>query len=144
MVNNVLTFFKHIFTDDNNQSYKFSLPIANLNEKLINFEQAELWGQVCELRRQLIDKEHAVLDLQREKKELCREKFELELRLQSSRSERRIAYHPCGQCRPIDSCSCSAPAPLAGGDTRASTVNIQNCIFENSCRGRRKSTMNLC
>ncbi|XP_011297074.1 centrosomal protein of 135 kDa isoform X2 [Fopius arisanus] len=70
----------------------------------------ELWSQICDLKHQLNEKEIRVTELQREKRELCREKFELESRLQGCRN-RSSPCKVCNQCRSVGPCVCLTLPP---------------------------------
>lgn len=60
------------------------------------FQRNELWSQICELRAQMSEKEHSILKLMREKKELCQEKTSLENKLKSRHSSNSQNTCSCG------------------------------------------------
>ncbi|XP_058809079.1 centrosomal protein of 135 kDa [Phymastichus coffea] len=61
-------------------------------------EHDSLWSEICELRAQLSEKEHAISKLLREKKEVCQEKFNLENKLLMYQNQQRSSS-PCNHCR---------------------------------------------
>ena len=71
--------------------------------------------QTCELKRKLFEKERALAQLTREKKELCREKFNLEARLQGIKP---LQKRTCVSCSPCKLCDYSPSLP-SGGDVNA-------------------------
>ena len=60
-----------------------------------------MWLQICELRAQMSEKEHAMSKLLREKEELCQEKFNLENQLQNCHKQKTQSASPCNLCRHI-------------------------------------------
>ncbi|XP_046487529.1 centrosomal protein of 135 kDa isoform X1 [Neodiprion pinetum] len=95
---------------------------------LSNGDNADLWTQACELRRQLNEKEQAMAELQRENKALDREKFNLEARLQTSKTQQRRPCVPCSPyspCRPAGSCNCSTASPPSRGDASSTKAVVE-------------------
>ncbi|XP_023247970.1 centrosomal protein of 135 kDa [Copidosoma floridanum] len=61
-----------------------------------------MWSQICELREKMSEKEHAISKLLREKKDLCREKFDLENKLQTQQVTSSTYPCPCRRSLLID------------------------------------------
>nr|XP_012140543.1 PREDICTED: centrosomal protein of 135 kDa-like isoform X2 [Megachile rotundata] len=84
--------------------------IKDYNSKTMDKDHADLWTRIRELKLQLTEKESVVDELQREKQELYREKFNLETRLQSYKAEHKSSCRPCNVCKRSTSCNCALSA----------------------------------
>ncbi|XP_025602495.2 testis-specific gene 10 protein isoform X2 [Athalia rosae] len=95
---------------------------------LSNGDNADLWAQACELRRQLNEKEQVVAELQQERKALDREKFNLEARLHTSKNQQRrtcITCIPCSVSRPNVLGNFSTTSPLSGQDSDTTKAMLE-------------------
>jgi len=91
----------------------------------VNKLQADLWTQICELRRELGDKEQALSKAQRAKEELYHQKEDLEARLQTYKNQQRQTCTPCRSCslcKPARTCTCVSDPPISTGDLSATKV----------------------
>ncbi|XP_036150015.1 centrosomal protein of 135 kDa isoform X2 [Monomorium pharaonis] len=82
-------------------------------------DNADLWGRIYELKRELSDKEQALSKAHREKEELYHEKEDLETRLQTYKSQQRqicIPCRPCNLCNSVRTCTCTTDSPISSGD----------------------------
>ncbi|KAK0096267.1 hypothetical protein PV326_005918 [Microctonus aethiopoides] len=80
-----------------------------LNEKLdkaSDTENVELWSKICDLKHQLNEKEAQIAELQRDKRGLSREKFNLENRVQMTKPHSRSPCNYCKVCRSMNACIC--------------------------------------
>lgn len=86
--------------------------------------QADLWTRICELKRDLSNKEQALSKAHREKEELCHEKEDLEARLQTYKSQQRqcIPCRSCSLCKPVRICTCATDSPISSGDINTTKV----------------------
>lgn len=84
-----------------------------------------MWTQACELRRQLNEKEQAMAKLQREKKALDREKFNLEARLQTSKTQQKRSCISCSPRRSSGPCNCSTTPSPSSGDASSTKVMLE-------------------
>ncbi|XP_017758921.1 PREDICTED: centrosomal protein of 135 kDa-like [Eufriesea mexicana] len=75
--------------------------------KTIERDHIDLWSRIRELKCQLSEKENALDELQREKKELYCEKTNLETRLQTYKAEYKTPYRSCNVCKRDAVCNCS-------------------------------------
>lgn len=92
-----------------------------------------MWTRICELKRELSDKEQALSKARREKEELYHEKEDLEARLQTYKGGQRqmcIPCRSCSLCKPIRICTCSSGSPISTGDT---TKVFQDLQMERVC-----------
>lgn len=87
-----------------------------------SIKQSELWTRICELKRELGDKEQALSKMQREKEELFHQKEDLEARLRTYKSQQRQTCVPCRSCKPVHTCTCTSGASIITGDTSARKV----------------------
>ncbi|XP_032671730.1 centrosomal protein of 135 kDa isoform X2 [Odontomachus brunneus] len=97
-------------------------------------DNVELWTRICELKRELGDKEQALSKAQREKEELCHEKEDLEARLRTYKGQHRQTCVPCRSCslcKPIRICTCASGSPIATGD-----ISMTKTMFERLERER--------
>lgn len=74
--------------------------------------------QIRDLKSQLSEKEHRIMELQREKRDVCREKISIESRLQSARSHEHSPCDVCTHCRSVGPCVCRPVAPDHGGPSK--------------------------
>ncbi|XP_077254912.1 uncharacterized protein LOC143893424 isoform X1 [Temnothorax americanus] len=91
-------------------------------------DNADLWAQVCELKRELIDKEQVLSKIHQEKEELCHEKEDLEARLQTYKGQQRqmcIPCRSCSLCKPIRICSCASGSPISIGDISTTKTMLE-------------------
>ncbi|XP_071644762.1 uncharacterized protein [Temnothorax longispinosus] len=91
-------------------------------------DNADLWAQVCELKRELIDKEQVLSKMHQEKEELCHEKEDLEARLQTYKGQQRqmcIPCRSCSLCKPVRICSCASGSPISTGDISATKAMLE-------------------
>ncbi|XP_043259475.1 centrosomal protein of 135 kDa-like isoform X2 [Colletes gigas] len=84
--------------------------IKDYHSEVIRKDHDDLWARIRELKRHLSEKENALDELQREKKELFREKANLETRLQTCKTEHKMSHHLCNVCKHGTSCKCSSPS----------------------------------
>lgn len=75
------------------------------------------------MKCQLNEKENALDELQREKKELYREKTNLETRLQTYKTEHKIPCRPCNLCKHGVACNCSPPVTKDLGKMKVKIAN---------------------
>ncbi|XP_076626079.1 uncharacterized protein LOC143344162 isoform X3 [Colletes latitarsis] len=83
--------------------------IKDYHSEVIKKDHDDLWARIRELKRHLSEKENALDELQREKKELFREKANLETHLQTYKTEHKMS-HLCNVCKHGTSCKCSSPS----------------------------------
>ncbi|XP_071559651.1 uncharacterized protein [Temnothorax nylanderi] len=91
-------------------------------------DNADLWAQVCELKRELIDKEQVLSKIHQEKEELCHEKEDLEARLQTYKGQQRhmcIPCRSCSLCKPVRICSCASGSPISTGDISTTKAMLE-------------------
>ncbi|XP_076748654.1 uncharacterized protein LOC143422118 isoform X1 [Xylocopa sonorina] len=86
--------------------------------KTIEKDHVDLWSRIRELKHELCEKENALDQLQREKKELYREKTNLETRLQTCKAEHKAPYRPCNMCKCSVACNCSPSAVIDVGKSK--------------------------
>ncbi|EFN85731.1 Centrosomal protein of 135 kDa [Harpegnathos saltator] len=87
--------------------------------KVSEKDNTELWTRICELKRELGDKEQALSKMQREKEDLCHEKEDLETRLRAYKGQQRQTCVPCRSCslcKPVRACTCASSSPTAAAD----------------------------
>ncbi|XP_026666533.1 centrosomal protein of 135 kDa [Ceratina calcarata] len=89
--------------------------------KTIGNDHIDSWSQIRELKCELNEKENALEQLQREKKELYREKTNLETRLQAYKSEHKAPCRPCNVCKRVGVCNCS-PSSLKDGSRMKNVI----------------------
>ncbi|KAG5335528.1 CP135 protein, partial [Acromyrmex heyeri] len=91
----------------------------------VNKDNADLWTQICELKRELSDMEQALSKTHREKEELCHKKKDLEARLQTYNNQQRqmcISCKSCNLCQPIRICACASGLPSIGDVSTTKTM----------------------
>ncbi|XP_076249280.1 uncharacterized protein LOC143188743 [Calliopsis andreniformis] len=81
--------------------------MKNYHNKAIEKDHTDSWVRIRELKRQLSEKESALDELQREKKDLLLAKVNLETRLQSYKNGHVASHRSCNVCKPSTSCNCS-------------------------------------
>lgn len=84
-----------------------------------------MWTRICELKRELSDKEQALNKAHREKEELFHEKEDLETRLQTYKGQQRqmcIPCRSCSLCKPVRICTCASGSPISTGDISTTKV----------------------
>ncbi|XP_025989831.1 centrosomal protein of 135 kDa isoform X2 [Solenopsis invicta] len=101
--------------------------------RVFDKDNADLWTRICELKRDLSNKEQALSKAHREKEELCHEKEDLEARLQTYKSQQRqcIPCRSCSLCKPVRICTCATDSPISSGD-----INTTKTILERLERER--------
>ncbi|KYN16644.1 hypothetical protein ALC57_11153 [Trachymyrmex cornetzi] len=88
-------------------------------------DNADLWTQICELKRELSGKEQALNKAHREKEELCHKKKDLEAQLQTYKNQQRqmcIPCRSCSLCKPIRICTCASGSPVSTGDVNTTKM----------------------
>ncbi|XP_011883028.1 PREDICTED: centrosomal protein of 135 kDa [Vollenhovia emeryi] len=91
-------------------------------------DNADLWTRICELKRELSDKEQALSQAHREKEELRREKEDLEARLHTYKSQQRhkcIPCRSCSLCKPVRICTCASGSPISTGDISTTKTMLE-------------------
>ncbi|KYN32569.1 hypothetical protein ALC56_13050 [Trachymyrmex septentrionalis] len=91
-------------------------------------DTADLWTQICELKRELSDKEQALSKAHREKEELCHKKKDLEARLQTYNNQQRqmcIPCRSCSLCQPIRICTCASGSPVSTKDVNTTKTMLE-------------------
>ncbi|XP_014476061.1 PREDICTED: centrosomal protein of 135 kDa isoform X3 [Dinoponera quadriceps] len=97
-------------------------------------DNVELWTRICELKRELGNKEQALSEAQRQQEELYHEKEDLEVRLRTYKGQQRQACVPCRSCslcKPVRICTCSTGPSIATGD-----ISTTKTMFERLERER--------
>ncbi|XP_018314210.1 centrosomal protein of 135 kDa isoform X3 [Mycetomoellerius zeteki] len=91
-------------------------------------DNADLWTQICELKRELSDEEQALSKAHREKEELYHKKKDLEARLQTYQNQPRQMCIPCrfcSLCKPIRICTCASGSPVSTGDVSTTKTILE-------------------
>ncbi|XP_011052549.1 PREDICTED: centrosomal protein of 135 kDa isoform X2 [Acromyrmex echinatior] len=91
-------------------------------------DNADLWTQIYELKRELSDKEQALSKIHREKEELCHKKKDLEARLQTYNNQQRqmcIPCRSCSLCQPIRICTCASGLPSDVSTTKTMLERLE-------------------
>jgi len=93
-----------------------------------------LWTRICELKRELSDKEQALSKAHREKEELYHEKEDLQARLQTYKDQRQMCTpcRSCSLCKPIRICTCASGSPISTGDISTTKV-FKNLQMKHIC-----------
>lgn len=84
-----------------------------------------MWARICDLKRELSDKEQALSKAHREQEQLCHEKEDLEARLQTYKGQQRqmcIPCRSCSLCKPVRICTCASGSPISTGDIGTTKV----------------------
>lgn len=82
-----------------------------------------MWARIRELKCHLSEKENALDELQREKKDLCREKVNLETHLQMYKTEHKMSHQPRKVCKHGTSCKCSPSTMRNIGKSKVKNKN---------------------
>ncbi|XP_011695097.1 PREDICTED: centrosomal protein of 135 kDa isoform X1 [Wasmannia auropunctata] len=90
-------------------------------------DNADLWTRICELKRELSDKEQSLSKALREKEELCHEKEDLEARLQTYNGQRQMCMpcRSCSLCKPVHCCTCATGLPMSTGDISTTKTTLE-------------------
>ncbi|KYN02704.1 hypothetical protein ALC62_06504 [Cyphomyrmex costatus] len=90
-------------------------------------DNTELWTQICELKRELNDKEAALSKAHQEKEEQYNRKKDLEARLQTHKNQRHmcIPCRSCSLCKPIHICTCASNSPISTEDISTTKTMLE-------------------
>ncbi|KAG7197907.1 hypothetical protein KM043_016149 [Ampulex compressa] len=90
--------------------------LKDLYNRITEEDNADLWKRLYEFKNRLSEKDHIIDELQHEKRNLFREKTNLEARLQSYKGQQRKFCRSCNLDTYPGTCACTSSSPIPSGD----------------------------